>query len=173
MQETQVWSLGREDPLEKGMANHSSILAWRIPWIEGPVEYSPWGYRELDRTEPLTLSLSSILSKFPFGAKLGCSNWNSATCVTKHTQESSGTIIHYPHVSDKMMTCNWPKRGPFFSSNAGNRARTQSTGLWDTAQSPASFSPVLSKLVPSHSAWTAEKFFLLNSFPFPFFWTGS
>ena len=36
MQETQVQSLGREDPLEKGMATHSSILAWRIPWREEP-----------------------------------------------------------------------------------------------------------------------------------------
>ena len=36
MQETQVQSLGREDPLEKEMATHSSILAWRIPWIEEP-----------------------------------------------------------------------------------------------------------------------------------------
>ena len=36
MQETQVPSLGREDSLEKGMATHSSILAWRIPWTEEP-----------------------------------------------------------------------------------------------------------------------------------------
>ena len=36
MQETWVWSLGGEDPLEKGMATHSSILAWRMPWIEEP-----------------------------------------------------------------------------------------------------------------------------------------
>ena len=36
MQETRVWSLAREDPLEKGMAIHSSILAWRIPWTEEP-----------------------------------------------------------------------------------------------------------------------------------------
>ena len=36
MQETQVQSLGREDPLEEGMATHSSTLAWRIPWTEGP-----------------------------------------------------------------------------------------------------------------------------------------
>ena len=36
MQEIQVQSLGREDLLEKGMAIHSSILAWRIPWIEEP-----------------------------------------------------------------------------------------------------------------------------------------
>ena len=36
LQETEVRSLAREDPLEKGMATHSSILAWRIPWIEEP-----------------------------------------------------------------------------------------------------------------------------------------
>ena len=36
MQETWVPSLGREDPLKKGMATHSSILAWRIPWTEEP-----------------------------------------------------------------------------------------------------------------------------------------
>ena len=34
MQETRVQSLGQEDPLEKGMVTHSSILAWRIPWTE-------------------------------------------------------------------------------------------------------------------------------------------
>ena len=36
MQETQVQSLGQEDPLEKGMATHYSILAWEIPWTEEP-----------------------------------------------------------------------------------------------------------------------------------------
>ena len=36
MQETQVWSLGREDSLQEGMATVSSILAWRIPWAEEP-----------------------------------------------------------------------------------------------------------------------------------------
>ena len=36
MQETRVRSLGQEDPLEKGMATHSSVLTWRIPWIEEP-----------------------------------------------------------------------------------------------------------------------------------------
>ena len=38
MQETQVKSLSQEDSLEKGMATHSSILAWRIPWAEEPGE---------------------------------------------------------------------------------------------------------------------------------------
>ena len=36
MQETQVQSLGWEDPLKKGMATHASVLAWRIPWAEEP-----------------------------------------------------------------------------------------------------------------------------------------
>ena len=36
VQETQLWSLGRDDPLEKDLATHSSILAWRIPWAEKP-----------------------------------------------------------------------------------------------------------------------------------------
>ena len=49
-QETQVLSLGREDPLEEGMATHSSILAWRIPWTKGPGGYSPWGHKESDMT---------------------------------------------------------------------------------------------------------------------------
>ena len=44
MQETWIQSLGWEDPLEKGKATHSSILAWRIP-------YSPWGHKESDTIE--------------------------------------------------------------------------------------------------------------------------
>ena len=50
MQETRVLSLGWEDPLQKGMATHSSILAWRLPWTEEPW-YSPWGLKVLDTTE--------------------------------------------------------------------------------------------------------------------------
>ena len=53
MQETQVQSLGWEDPLEKEMAAHSSILAWKIPWTQSLVGYRPWGSKELDMTERL------------------------------------------------------------------------------------------------------------------------
>ena len=42
MQETWVQSLGQEDPLEKEMATHFSILAWRIPWTRSLVDHSPW-----------------------------------------------------------------------------------------------------------------------------------
>ena len=52
IQETQVGSLGQEDPLEKGIAVHSSILAWRISCTERSlVGYSPWGHKESDMTE--------------------------------------------------------------------------------------------------------------------------
>ena len=57
MQETQVRSLGWEDHLEKGMATHSSILAWRIPWTEEPGGLQSMGRKESDTTERLTCSL--------------------------------------------------------------------------------------------------------------------
>ena len=49
-QETWVQSLGLEDPLEKEMANHSIILAWKIPWSVKPGSYSLQGLKELDTT---------------------------------------------------------------------------------------------------------------------------
>ena len=54
MLENRVWSLGREDPLEKGMASHTIILAWEIPWTEEPGELQSMG-PESDMTEQLTL----------------------------------------------------------------------------------------------------------------------
>ena len=60
--ETWIQSLSQEDPLEKGMVTHCSILAWRIPWTEEPVGYSPWGRIEMDLTERQTLSLFLVLA---------------------------------------------------------------------------------------------------------------
>ena len=60
LQETWVLSLGREDPLEEGMATHPSILAWSILWTEEPGRlYNPWGHKESDTNEQLSLSLST------------------------------------------------------------------------------------------------------------------
>ena len=47
MQDTWIQSLGQEDPLEKKMVPHSSILAWEIPWTEGLAGYSPWGRKRI------------------------------------------------------------------------------------------------------------------------------
>ena len=50
MQETWVQFLGQEDPLQKEMATHSTILAWRIPWTEKPGGLQSMGLQELDMT---------------------------------------------------------------------------------------------------------------------------
>ena len=65
MQETRVPSLGWEDPLEKRMATHSSILAWRIPWTEEPGELQSMGSQTVGHnrgTNTLTISLSIFIS---------------------------------------------------------------------------------------------------------------
>ena len=57
MQETQkmqVQSLGQEDPMEKEMATHSSLLAWEMLWTEEPGGYCPWGHKESEMTEQLS-----------------------------------------------------------------------------------------------------------------------
>ena len=51
MQETPVWSLHQEDPLEQEMATHSCILVWEIPWQRSLEGYSPRGWKESDMTE--------------------------------------------------------------------------------------------------------------------------
>ena len=71
MQETWVPSLDQEDPLEKGMATHYSILAWRIPWAEEHGGLSPRGRKESDTTEQLN-------------------NNNSAAAKTEHDYGTHG-----------------------------------------------------------------------------------
>ena len=56
MQENRVGSLGRKDPLEEGMATHSSILAWRIPWTQKPGGLQSMGSRRVGHTHSVQLS---------------------------------------------------------------------------------------------------------------------
>ena len=51
----QIQSLGQKDPLEEEMANHSTILAWEIPWTEEPGGLQSVGYKESDTTEQLNM----------------------------------------------------------------------------------------------------------------------
>ena len=62
MQKTQVRSLSWKDPLEKGMATHSSILAWRIPWTEEPGGvFSSWSHKNSDTTEQLNTYTNTMI----------------------------------------------------------------------------------------------------------------
>ena len=56
MQETEVQSLSQDDPLEKGIASRSSILAWRIPWTEEPGGLQSTGLQSGKTVKPATLS---------------------------------------------------------------------------------------------------------------------
>ena len=76
MQETQAQSLGQEDPLEKRMTTHTSILAWKIPWsLAG---YSPWGHKKSDTTEQVT-------------------HTHTHTHIHTHTQAASRSVWEVPH----------------------------------------------------------------------------
>ena len=59
MQETWVRSLGQEDPLEKGMATHSSVLAWRIPWTEEPGRLQSVGLQRVRQDYATTTAATS------------------------------------------------------------------------------------------------------------------
>ena len=62
MQETRVQSLGGEDPLEKEMASHSSILAWRIPRTKEPGRLQSMGSQESDTIERLHFTLKNLVT---------------------------------------------------------------------------------------------------------------
>ena len=73
-----VRSLGQEDPLEKGVASYSSILAWRIPWTEEPGRLEAMGSESRTQLSGLTCSLLSV---FGFGYPWG--SWDQSPSDTK------------------------------------------------------------------------------------------
>ena len=113
MQETWVQSLGGEDLLKKGMATHSSILAWEIPWTEEPGGlYSSWSHRESDLTEQLTFILE-IVVRSP-GSLVGLCEPLSVPltwCPSSGVLEPTGTvlkpIIHIISQVQRCMTSGW------------------------------------------------------------------
>ena len=118
MQETWIWSLGWEDPLEKEMATHSSILAWRIPWMEEPGRPQSMGSQRVKHDWATSPSPSYIelwfLSFFPRISKgylqfssvaqscpTPCDSMNHSTPgLPVHHQLPEFTQTHVHQVSD-------------------------------------------------------------------------
>ena len=83
----QVRSLGRDDPLEEGMATHSSILAWRIPWTERGLEvYSPWDHKQSDTTEVTQHVCMHIPSKYHLSSQRHrkTKSFNRVSCMREN-----------------------------------------------------------------------------------------
>ena len=96
MQETCVQSLGQEDSAKKGMATHSSILAWRIPWTGEPGRLQSLGLQELDMTERLTHAhclLGPIRRKGLFRGEEGEPRGVSSLFIEIHLQKGAQIII--------------------------------------------------------------------------------
>ena len=84
MQETRVQSLGQEDPLEKEMATHSSILAWRIPWTEEPGGLQSTGSQRVGHDWATSLSLLLYLQ-----------SRNDFLLISPHTHASQSFYIFF------------------------------------------------------------------------------
>ena len=99
MQETWVWSLGWEDPLEKEMATHSSILAWRIPWMEEPGGLQSMVSQRVRHDWATSLTHSAIISRVTMHSldvllsrlePVYCSMSGSLLLLDLHTDFSGG-----------------------------------------------------------------------------------
>ena len=131
MWETQVWSLGWQDPLEKGIASHSSILSWRIPWTEKPGKLEYTGSQRLrhDWATNTFTCFSLSRSSHPFGPQVA-----SNFCFQLHFQ-SGGSMkfvvlrLLLPGVTF-LRGCLWPLHRPggsVLGRGLGSDGRIRST----------------------------------------------
>ena len=126
MQETQgrrVQSLSQEDPLEKEMATHSSILAWKGPWAEESGElHSPWGCEELDMTEWLTLPFH-VCGPLKHQANLGSVRYSQGRGVVawpRVLEWVSGESVSCSHTAEDLRRCTRYEQDPWAVGPLGN-----------------------------------------------------
>ena len=144
IQETWVWSLGREDPLEKGMATHSSILAWRIPWTEEPGGLQSMGSQRVGHdwvtfthTHTLVITPRTTLQNRPEGIAAAMS-WaaiprralpQSQELLSPNTELSSSAQNALPPDSCRVPSLGQPSAG--FHSWAWSLQIKFSPGPWE------------------------------------------
>ena len=91
--------MGQEDSLEKEMAIHSSILAWEIPWTEEPGRLRPWGHKELDTTERLSMLSMPGTTQTPPEALI--------PCLGRFPGEGNGNPLQYACLENSMDRGTW------------------------------------------------------------------
>ena len=113
MRETRVRSLGQEDPLEKKMVAHSSILAWRIPWMEKPGRLQSTGSPRVGHAGVTSPSLiQSARSGFPSGSdgkESACSAGDPGSIPGSGSSpgEGNGNLLRYPCLKNSMDRGAW------------------------------------------------------------------
>ena len=125
MQEIQVWSLGREDPLEKGMATHSRILAGKSYGQRSLAGYSPWGHKELDMTERLSTNHTNnnLYGKIIWKRMNVCIYITESLCHTLETNTNcKSTILWLKKKQKQKQNSSWPR-----DRNIGDRVREWAT----------------------------------------------
>ena len=127
MWETQVWSLGQEDPLKKGMATHPSILAWRIPWMEKTGGLLPMGLQRVGHDWMTVTSLHFQSAQSFSRIQLFVIPLTVAHGFPVHQQLSEITQTHGHQVSDTIQPSH-PLSSP--SPPAFNHSQHQGLFQW-------------------------------------------
>ena len=117
MQETWIWSLGREDLLKKGTVIHSSILAWRIPWIEESNRLQPMGSQRVGHDWAINTFTFSLLCWKLFILKTGevprASGGIGAVCSNTFIKRfSENSDFQRASINGKTLRCIWNVRSP-------------------------------------------------------------
>ena len=110
-----AYGMPQDKILEKEMATHSSILAWRIPRTEEPCDQSPWGHKKVDTTEWLTHTHTHTQDKIPrwHGDKKPPANVGDARDLSlihgfkRSPQEGNGNPLQYPCLENSMDRRTW------------------------------------------------------------------
>ena len=113
MRETRVWFLGRDDPLEKEMGTHSSILAWRIPWMEEPGRLQSTGSQRVGHNWATSLSNHRTKIQPPASGKLQLLAWYGKTQPTP----SRSTSFRTPWTSQPAVSGTSPIHQWFYTSS--------------------------------------------------------
>ena len=124
MQETWVWSLGWEDPLEKGKATQSSILAWSIHGL-----YSPWGRKELHTTEQLSflsankhnINISKWFKRLPLKTQICALGIHTIMVQFSSVTQSCSTLCNLMDCSTARFPCPSPTARAFSNSRLSSR----------------------------------------------------
>ena len=109
MQETQVWSLGGEDPLEKKMSTHSSILAWKTPWMEKPCGLQSMELNSVRHIWATSLSLSCLEDVFACQIKLSCDTGPSVASKFAVVRQNGGNYNLPWHIAKRKIDDSNPK----------------------------------------------------------------